>query len=355
MSPGDEGGSGKFAAVMKWVGYTTAILSLAGVIVGIVKVVAHRAETRSQIENMLSSATVAAQGKDYEAAWQTLDDAAKLDADSEKVRTAREDLAMAWLDDGVHAEPDGRYSGITAKLKPVLAQGVTSTKPGPRQADLLAHIGWCYFLESVDGNSGLDLTGQYAKAIEEDANNPYAQAMWGHWLLWEQVNLDEAEKHFSAGLASKREVDYVRRMQLEALMNHHGEQFDVEVVRVANDMRKEQRAIDLRLTRPIFDIYPFEMNPREQVSTTFVNAVPPAEHLATFHWLFDKTDSREDQKRERTYFLAVLSEAAGQRDEALELYRSLQATPSERAKGAITWAGVDAGIKRLSKASAAKS
>ena len=120
-------------------------------------------------------------------------------------------------------------------------------------------------------------------------------------------------------------------------------------------MRKEQRAIDPRLTRPIFDIYPFEMNPREQSSTTFVNAVPPAEHLATFHWLFDKRDSSEDQKRERTYFLAVLSEAAGQRDEALELYRSLQATPNEKKKGGSTWPGVDAGIKRLSKATAAKS
>ncbi|MGC1902655.1 MAG: hypothetical protein WA715_02440 [Candidatus Acidiferrum sp.] len=352
---GDKGNPGNFGKVMKWVGYITAILSLAGAITGIVKVVAHRAETPLQIDTLLSSATVAIRGKDYASAWQSLDDAAKLNANSGKVRTAREDLAMTWLDDGIHAEPDGKFSGITTKLKPVLAQGVAATKLGPRQADLLAHIGWCYFLESRDGIFGPDPPGQYARAIEEDANNPYAQAMWGHWLLWDRTDLDEAEKHFAAGVASKREGDYVRRMQLDALMNHNNERFDAEVVRVANDMRKEQRAIDAERTDHIFGIYFFEINPRDQVPTKFVNAVPPAEHLATFHWLFDNADLSEDKKPERTYFLAVLNEAAGQRDQALELYRSLQAKPGEKEKGESTWPGVDAGVKRLSKAGAAKS
>ena len=160
---GDKGNPGNFGKVMKWVGYITAILSLAGAITGIVKVVAHRAETPLQIDTLLSSATVAIRGKDYASAWQSLDDAAKLNANSGKVRTAREDLAMTWLDDGIHAEPDGKFSGITTKLKPVLAQGVAATKLGPRQADLLAHIGWCYFLESRDGIFGPDPPGQYAR------------------------------------------------------------------------------------------------------------------------------------------------------------------------------------------------
>ena len=356
MSPGDDAGaSGEFGKILKWVGYTTAILSLAGAIGGIIKVVTHRAETPLKTDKALSVAAVAAHGKDYASAWQTLDDAAKLDENSTKLRIAREDLAMTWLDDSIHADSDEKFSGITAKLKPVLAQGVASNKPGPRQADLLAHIGWCYFLESRDGIFGPDPPGQYAKAIEVDANNPYAQAMWGHWLLWDRTDLDEAEKHFSAGLASKREGDYVRRMLLDALMGHSNERFDEEVVRVANDMRKEQRTIDSSRADHIFGIYFFAINPRDPVPTKFVNAVPPAEHLATFHWLFDKADLSDDKKPELNYFLAVLNEAAGQRDEALELYRSLQPKPEEKAKGAITWPGVEAGIKRLSKAGTAKS
>jgi hypothetical protein len=358
MSSGDDGGSGKFGKVMKWVGYVTAILSLAGLIGGIVKVVADRAETRRQIDALLASATVAAQGTDYATAWQSLEDASKLDSNSDRVQRAREDLAMQWLDDRIRPEPNGDYGGITAKLKPVLARGVTASKPGQRQADLLAHIGWAYFLESLDKTTfGPDPAGEYAKAIGEDANNPYAQAMWGHWLLWDHADhsdLDEAEKHFSAGIASNRLGDYVRRMQLEALMNHKNDRSDAEVVRVANEMRKEQRRVDSYNVQKIFDVYAIDMNPREQAPATFVNAVPPAEHLATFHWVFDNLNLRDDQRHEETYFLAVLSEAAGQRDEALRLYRSLEPTPGERAKGAMTWPGVDAGIKRLSKVSAAK-
>lgn len=354
MSPGDDGGSGKFGKVMKWVGYTTAILSLAGAIGGIVKVVANRAETRRQIGALLSSATVAAEGKDYAAAWQSLEDASKLDSKSEKVQKAREDLAMAWLDDRIRPEGNGKYSGITAKLKPVLTHGVTLTKPGSRQADLLAHIGWTYFLDSRDGALGLDPAGEYAKAISEDANNPYAQAMWGHWLLWDRTQLDEAEKHFAAGIAAKRQGDYVRRMQLEALMNHQNDRCDAEVVRVANEMRKEERKVDSHNAHQIFQVYELDMNPREDVPVTFVNAVSPVEHLATFHWMFDDFNLRDDEKGEESYFLAVLNEAAGQRDEALRLYRSLQVKPSEKAQGGSTWPGVVAGIKRLSKASASK-
>jgi len=350
--------SGEFAKMMKWVGYATAILSLAGAIGGIGKAIWNRAEahrkaisvrveTHSELDNTIAAAQLEAGARDYPSAWKSLDDALKIDPSSAKLHSAQEDLAMKWLDDEIHAGPGGKFSAITEKLKPVLVRGATASKPGPHRADLLAHIGWCYFLEYRDQalDSNPAAAAEYAKAAEEDPNNPYAQAMWGHWLLWGQQDVLEAEKHFAAALASHREMDYVRRMQLSALLNHHNREVDTEVVRVANAMRKEQQTVNADETRRIFEMYYSEIDPWAQLPVKFVNAVPPEEHVETFHWLFDKVRLDDSKSVERSYYLAVLEDVAGRRDEALATYRSVQ---SKEPEGAIRQA-VDAGIKRLSK------
>jgi hypothetical protein len=353
--------SGEFAKIMKWVGYATAILSLAAAIFGIGKaiwdhvqthhqVISTRLETHSALDHPLAAAQVESGARDYPSAWKSLDDASKIDPGSAKVRAAQEDLAMKWLDDDIHAGPNGKFSAITEQLKPVLVRGVTASKPGPRQADLLAHIGWCYFLEgrdeSLEPNSAAPT--EYAKAVAEDANNPYAQAMWGHFLLFFYNKMSDAEGHFASALASHREVGYVRHMQLSALLNCNENACREETVRVANDMRKEGTPADAREANDIFAIYFFELNPHEKAPTRFVNAVPPAEHLATFHWLFDRADLGDNKKIERSYYTGVLAEAAGQRDEALAMYKD---TMSQGDKNSSSlWDPADAGVKRLSKA-----
>jgi tetratricopeptide (TPR) repeat protein len=353
--------SSDFVKIMKWVGYATAILSLAGALGGIGKAlwdraeshhkeIATRVETHSELDNLLGAAQLEAGARDYPAAWKSLDDALKIDPGSAKAHTAQEDLAMKWLDNDIDAGPNGKFSTITEKLKPVLVRGVTASKPGPRQADLLAHIGWCYFLEgrdeSLEPHSAA--VAEYAKAVAEDADNPYAQAMWGHFLLFFENKVSEAQAHFAAALASHREVGYVRHMQLSALLDCNENACREETVRVANDMRKEGTPADARAANNIFAIYFFELNPHEKVPARFVNAVPPAEHLATFHWLFDRADLGDNKKMEQSYYTGVLAEAAGQRDEALAMYKD---TMSQGDKNSSTlWEPADAGVKRLSKA-----
>jgi tetratricopeptide (TPR) repeat protein len=351
--------SGEFAKMMKWVGYATAILSLAGAIGGIGKTlwdraethrkaISTRVETHSELDNALAAAQLEAGARDYLSAWKSLDDASKIDPSSDRVHTAQEDLAMKWLDDEIDPGPNGKFLTITEKLKPVLVRGVTASKPGPRQADLLAHIGWCYFLEYRDQalDSNPAAAAEYAKAVEEDPNNPYAQAMWGHWLLWGQEDVPGAEKHFAAALASHRETNYVRGMQLSALLNHSNREVDMEVVRVANAMRKERQTINADETHQIFEMYYSEIDPWTAVPVKFANAVPPEEHLETFHWLFDKVQLDGSKSVGRSYYLAVLEEVAGRRDQALATYRGLQ---SEVAEGNSIRNAADAGIKRLSK------
>ena len=175
-------------------------------------------------------------GQDYWSAWRILEQASAIDADSAKVHAAQEALAMEWLEN-IRLRQDEKFSDIAEKLEPILSRGAASEKSASREADLLAHIGWSHFLRSRDGRGGLDPVASYAEAVQKDANNPFAQAMWGHWILWNHGDLADAEHHFALALASHRRQDYVRQLQLSALMNIHDDLEEEEVIRVANSMR----------------------------------------------------------------------------------------------------------------------
>jgi hypothetical protein len=338
----------KFSQVLKWVGYLTAILSLCATIAGIVKVAYDRVETRRKIDSLLAAEAVQLQSQDYRAAWQTIEQASHLSPDSPKVQSAQESLAMSWLED-VHLSENQKYAEITQKLEPILTRAVAASAPGPQRADLRAHIGWAYFLQARDGRFDLDPTVPYAEAVAEDPNNPFAQAMWGHWILWQNCSkISDAASHFTAGLASHRQGDFVRRFQLAALLNCQNEEAALETVRVANAMRVEQRAIDPWSRDHIFSLYYFALghDSWRPEAVRFVNAVPPAEHVATFHWLFDTMDPGTSNAVSRTFYLAVLQEAAGQRADAIANYRLVlrQLPPDSGPLGQAA----DAAIKRLS-------
>jgi hypothetical protein len=348
---GKDGKDGKFLQVLKWVGYLTAIFSLCATIWGVGKYLYGRAETRKNMSRLFATEAEQEKSLDYPSAWQTLEKAAKLDPDSAKVRAAQEKLAMLWLED-MHLQENQTWSDVVQKLEPILTRAVASTKPGQRQADLRAHIGWGYFLESRDGRFDLDPAGQYREAIAEDPNNPYAEAMWGHWILWGHCyQVKEAEPHFASAMTSQREGDFVRHLQLAALSNCDTEEADQEVIRAANAMRKEQRTVDDSERSHIWGLYFFELSHPTTKSAAFINAVPPAEHVATFHWLFDSLDANPDadssNRLSRIYYLAVLEEAAGQRDDALANYKSVVSQTTARTNS--FWDPSNAAVKRLSR------
>jgi hypothetical protein len=337
----------KFTKVLKWVGYATAILSLIFGIRELVKLVADRIESHRKVDALLISEDVELKGRDYASAWRTLDQASQLEANSSKVHLAQENLAMAWLED-IHLRENEKFSDIAEKLEPVLTRGIASSKDNQRSADLLAHIGWSYFLRSRENVFGLDPAGAYAKAAGQDKNNPYAEAMWGHWILWNHGKLSDASQHFASALVSGRQRDFVRRLQFAALSDCPSDECDEEIIRVANDVRKEHGTIDSDETGRIFFIYYRKVLSSSPASVHFLAAVPPAEHVATFHWLFDSADFDEAKSLQRMCYLARLQEAAGQREEALANYRAVRAkTPKN--SGSLSDA-VEAGIKRLSPA-----
>lgn len=339
---------GKFSRILKWVGYLTAIFSLCATIWGVGRYLHGRAETRKNLSELLATEVEQEKSHDYSSAWQTVEKAAKLDADSAKVRASQERLAVAWLD-AVYFLENQEYSGIAQKLEPILSRAAAHAKPGREQADLRARVGWAYFLESLDGTSDVDPAGPFREAVGEDPNNPYAEAMWGYSLLWNHCfQMNEAGAHFAAAISSQREGEFVRRLQLYALLGCNTEETDQEVIRVANTMRKEQRTVDDSQRSDILSLYYSELVHETPKTSAFINAVPPAEHVATFHWLFDSLDSDLDggssNPELRTFYLAVLEEAAGKRDEALASYSLFL---SKIGRSSTLWDKSNAAVKRL--------
>lgn len=346
-----EAGTGvktiKVSTILKWVGYATAILSLIFGIRELVKLVADRIESHRKVDALLDSTAVELKIRDYAAAWHSLEKASQLESNSAKVQLAQENLAMSWLED-VHPRENEKFSDIAEKLEPVLTRGLASAKHSQRAADLLAHIGWAYFLRSREGVFGADPAAAFFMAVQKNPGNPYAEAMWGHWVLWNHGKLSDALVHFSSALGSGREREFVRRLEFAALFDCPSDECAEEIVRTANQVRKEGGKVDPDTVNRIYSNYYGKVFSSRPGFNHFINAIPPAEHLATFNWLFDGLDFDESKSLERKGYLATLQEAAGQREEALANYRAVF-TKKSKHSGPLSEAA-DEGIRRLSTA-----
>ncbi|HXZ44986.1 MAG TPA: hypothetical protein VEH53_09145 [archaeon] len=345
--------------MLKWVGGVTAVISLILGLYQVTQLVSSNRERQRHIAELLTVGKEQQGAGDYPAAWTSFEQAlnnadeggqiakltGRLDAERQQIRKAQEDLAMVWLENLRVAEGQ-KFSDIVDKLVPVLDRGVASTS-GVRKADLLAHVGWAYFLKTKDGSGNTNPEQYYRQALEIDPANPYAHAHWGHWILWRGGKLEEAIRHFSAAVASGRARPYVRTIQLAAFRNSRSESTDGEFLRVVNDMRKNNEQIDARTRSDMYAIIYSALNPGEGFQR-LTAAVPATEQIATIRALFYEADFDPSKIPTREACLAILQEAAGLPDEALKTWLALRsAFPANTPRPVV--ARADAAIKRLSQ------
>jgi len=310
---------------LAWVGSITAIFSLiAGIYAGWA-FLSGQLEKRRAIQQFLAAEAVQLRASDYQSAWKTLAQAAAVDPNSEPVRQAQEDVAMQWLEN-IHATGDQTFASIVEKLEPALTRGVASAKSPQRQADLMAHLGWSYFLRGRESPSSPDPEPAYRDALGKDQANPYAHAMWGHWILWNSGPYAKASEHFAAALATPRPGlrPYVRSMQINALSNQDTDENHVEIIRVVNDIRKEHGDLDPHQRHNILNLYWEYLATPNDRRIAFLSAIPPLDHLDTFDWLLQREGPRDSEPLTHTYIRSTLLEAAGRRDEALAGFRAVQ-------------------------------
>jgi len=280
---------------------------------------------------------------DHASAWKTLEQANALAPASRDVFSAQEQLAMTLLRGvGLSYSSGGRDEDLVKTMLPVLARGASDAK-GERLANLLAHMGWADYLSGGRaGSGGPDPVKHYRAALEADPANVYGHGMWGFELLRDRSSstaLTEAGKHFSAALDTGREREYLRTLEISALLQTYTNVWiedlerQKEVLCVVNAMRTGNE------TRPkgwapgslkakVWPIYYFGFVSAD-VRAPLLAALTPAEHLATFRWLFPEDDlptDRDDYQRfEYLFVLANVEEYGADRTSALASYRRLLA------------------------------
>src|SRR6266536_152757 len=203
---------------LKWVGGTTAVLSLVFGLRQLTVLISDARDRQRQVTELIATGKLQQEARDYESGWISLRKAAELRANQSQVRAAQEDLAMAWLDNIRGSQGPTPFTAIVDTLVPVLSRRVVSAE-GTRKADLLAHLGWADFLRWRDGDRSLEPAERYRQAMAVDSQNVYAHAMLAHWILWNGGTLEDANLHFAAALRSGRERPYVRRLQTAAVEN----------------------------------------------------------------------------------------------------------------------------------------
>lgn len=289
--------------------------------------------------------------QDYHAAFDTFKRALEIDPIDRQAQERQTEAAMLWLEDfdptPDDPAPDRNVTDTANLVLPVFDKALARAK-GPAAADILAHVGWANFLRYREGaKEGITVEENFRSSLEKDPNNVYAHAMWGFWILWRGGDLDAANKHFSAALATGRKKEYARSLQLAALSYRHNNETDAEELRVANEMRKNGEPVSDRQCHDILDDTIGDRLGMHNKLAAILSVLPAKEMQATFDWLnAGKITSTNEKQAYSPFIAANLLEIAGDREGALTIYRALQKDP--RTKSLSLVGAVDDGIKRLS-------
>jgi tetratricopeptide (TPR) repeat protein len=300
-------------------------------------------ERSRQVIALVKQGHLQAGSGNYAGAWDVLEKAGAINPESVEIINAQEQLAMEWLENARGSQLTGSLKDIADKVSPVLSRGAAAGK-GERSADLLAHMGWADFLRLRQGVGGLDPTQHYHRAIEIDPGNVFAHTMWGFEVLRKGGSVANAERHFAIALESKRKREYVRHMQISALLWTRSQELENEAIRIANEMRSRGETMPLDTWR-LWDIY-YQRLISGQGKPQFLTVLSPTDHLATFRWLYPEDRFPKEKAHMYLYMLAQLQEITGDRTNALASYRQLRGGLTNE-RGPLVDRS-DAAIKRLS-------
>ena len=282
--------------------------------------------TDDRVQSILEEASAQRRRNQYAEALTTVAKARELAPAATNAREVQEDIAMEWIRN-VRVE-DGRGT-FTDAVKPPLAviDAALPSASGPRRADLLAHSGWATFLMWRDGDRRLDPVVWYRDALSLDAGNPYANAMLAHWILFQSDDVAGAVALFDKAAAAGRALDDVRVLQWAAYANDKGPEADVQLVRLADAMRRNGEKLTPRQSQTLWAPYYFALSPAQgSKRDLLLGAVAPDEHISTLRWAFDAGASQEESRRRAVrFYVALLHAKAGRQQQAREDLRALDA------------------------------
>ena len=313
---------------------------------------ASTAPSRPDVEPLLQEASAQRQRNQTLDALATLERARALAPDAPAVRTLQEDVAMEWIRN-VRVASDKTSFGEAIKPALTVIDGALASSTGQHRADLLAHTGWATFLLWRDGDRRLNPAGAYNEALSIDPGNPYANAMLAHWTLFQGDDVPRAAKLFQTAAGARRALDAVRVLQWAAYRNDRSPEAEVEMVRLADDMRRNGEAVSLSQAQQLWtQYYSGTLSGHDKGRQLLLEAIPPDDHISTLGWAFREYAAKDDSRRLTIrYYVALLHERAGRAEQAISELRKLDAEVApgslrDAIRAALARLGVTAGLQR---------
>jgi hypothetical protein len=272
--------------ILKWIGIVTAVISLILGIREVINIVRENAERKSKAAELTNEARQLALSGLYSKAWDSITEATALDDGSRQVQV---ELAMEWLRNARIApgQKERTFSEIVDKLAPVLHRALDTTKR-EYAATVQAHIGYATFLLFKEGNTAAKPDNHFRQALRWDSSNVFANVMYGFWILYPghgDRSLEESKRYFDAALRTGKERGYVRRLMLAAYGNSSEAASAAQLVRMANDMRKNNESLE-RPERMSILSKAYWLN-RGTIMQEVGKLLTPDEQLQTFLFLAD--------------------------------------------------------------------
>ena len=311
---------------------------------------------KAAIAQMLATAKTQVDRGEYESSFKTYQELLKTDPGNRLAMERQVDAAMAWLDD-FHVIPTETVSaeslaaGRLDEIMPVLDAGLARANgQRPRAADILAHLGWAHWLNQklAQREFGSAAEQNLRQALQTDPSNVYANAMLGNWLMQTGGSTEDALKHFRTAVETNQARPLVRQMELGVLVYPEDTEARVALIRLANEMRRNDEPIEDHERGRILSAYDPTVNSEAEITQT-LSAVAPDDAWATYLWL-DRSmpHSAADYKRVQADFIhASIMEEAGKRDDALKAFGALRSELKKRDYNGRIADYTDKAIQRL--------
>lgn len=210
--------SARLTSALKWLGGIATVVSIVLAVNSLVGFYGGFLEKREAVQELAAAADQLRDDGDYARAWSLYEEAREMDPGARIVRRGQEALVEAWLPN-VHITGDETFTDIVNKTLPVLMRALVRSA-GEKKADFQALIGWAHYLEQRERRiKDADVPGLYAKALQMNPENTYANTFLGHWYISNEENLEMGLSHFRQALNTGLYRSFVRDYQWSALSN----------------------------------------------------------------------------------------------------------------------------------------
>jgi len=316
--------------IMIWVGSITAILTLIFGLQQFYTQLTSKIKDSENVDTLLQASQVRIDAKDYPQAWEALEQADQYNVMEDEVESAKVRVAMLWLQNISASQNSGSFTDQVKRVIPVLNRAAIKSE-GEYLADIYAHMGWADYLRQRDGNFGLNPDKYYAKALDVDNDNAYANAMLGHWLLSNNRarKPEKGWQYLQVAVNTGNHLDYIRHLQFTALKNHHFS--NIDFLKLLHDMRVNGEAIEDDVVAHIlranylgtgFRRFEVAFRSGKPVKTS----IALEDDLVLIEWLWQEYPHLVDRYQPyRPYIIAILTESIGDKTTAHNMYKELQA------------------------------